>query len=74
MEVLQVFMENPERVLTKQEIYERAWKAHYITGENSVATHVHKLRKRLEQIGAEDRIETKWGIGYRFRVKAGGKK
>lgn len=71
MEVLQVFMENPERVLTKQEIYERAWKAHYITGENSVATHVHKLRKRLEQIGAEDRIETKWGIGYRFCIKAG---
>lgn len=69
MEVLQVFMENPERVLTKQEIYEKAWKAHYIVGENSVATHVHKLRKRLEQIGAEGRIETKWGIGYRFRIE-----
>lgn len=69
LEVLQVLMENPERVLTKQEIYEKAWKAHYISGENSVATHMHKIRKKLGQIGAEKHIETKWGIGYRFRVK-----
>lgn len=69
MEVLQVLMENPGRVLSKQEIYEKAWKAHYVSGENSVATHMHKIRKRLEQIGAESYIETKWGIGYRFRVK-----
>lgn len=71
LEVLQVLMENPERVLTKQEIYEKAWKAHYIPGENSVATHMHKIRKKLERIGAEDYIETKWGIGYRFRLRGG---
>lgn len=69
MEVLQVLMENPERILTKQEIYEKAWKAHYIAGENSVATHMHKIRKKLERIGAEGHIETKWGIGYRFRAR-----
>ena len=74
MEVLRVLMENPERVFTKQEIYEKAWKAHYVPGENSVATHMHKIRKRLEKIGAEGHIETKWGIGYRFRVKAAQRK
>lgn len=68
-EVLQVLMEHPDRILTKQEIYEEAWDADYISGENCVATHVHKIRKKLEAIDAGDYIETKWGIGYRFRVK-----
>lgn len=68
-EVLQVLMEHADHILTKQEIYEKAWDADYISGENCVATHVHKIRKKLEAIDAGDYIETKWGIGYRFRVK-----
>lgn len=68
-EVLQALMEHADHILTKQEIYEKAWDADYISGENCVATHVHKIRKKLEAIGAGDYIETKWGIGYRFRVK-----
>ena len=70
VEVLQVLMEHAGHVLTKQEIYEKAWNTSYIMGENSVPVHVSKIRKKLESIGAEKCIETKWGVGYRFRVEA----
>ena len=69
VEVLQVLMEHAGQVLTKQEIYEKAWNTSYIMGENSVPVHVSKIRKKLESIGAEKCIETKWGVGYRFRVE-----
>lgn len=68
-EVLQVLMEHADCCLTKQEIYENAWNASYIVGENCVAMHVSRIRKKLETIGGENYIETKWGVGYRFRVK-----
>lgn len=68
VEVLQVLMEHANHVLTKQEIYEKAWNTSYIMGENSVPVHVSKIRKKLETINAEKCIETKWGTGYRFRV------
>ena len=68
VEVLQVLMEHAGHVLTKQEIYEKAWNTSYIMGENSVPVHVSKIRKKLESIDAEKCIETKWGVGYRFRV------
>ncbi len=69
--ILQVLMEHTNHTLTKQEIYEKVWRAHYIAGENCIATHVSKIRKKLMKIGAEGYIETKWGIGYRFRAKNG---
>lgn len=72
-EVLQTLMENADHTLTKQEIYERTWKASYVAGENCVATHVSKIRKKLETIGAGHYVETQWGVGYRFRVKKGKK-
>lgn len=70
-EVLQVLMEHANHVLTKQEIYEKAWNTSYIMGENCVPVHVSKIRKKLESIDAEKCIETKWGIGYRFKVEKG---
>lgn len=68
-EVLQVLMEHADSCLSKQEIYEEAWNASYIAGENCVAMHVSRIRKKLESIDAGNYIETKWGVGYRFRVK-----
>ena len=68
-EVLQVLMEHAGHVMTKQEIYEKAWNTPYIMGENCVPVHVSKIRKKLETIDAGKCIETKWGIGYQFKVE-----
>lgn len=66
-EVLRVLMENAGKEMSKQEIYEQAWKMPYIEGENSVANHVAKLRKKIEDNEKYPQfILTKWGFGYSF--------
>lgn len=64
--ILQVLMEHADSILSKKEIYEKAWEEAYLEGENSVATHISKLRKKMENAGTPRYIETKWGVGYRF--------
>lgn len=45
-EVLRVLMENAGTEMSKQEIYEQAWKMPYMEGGNSVANHVTEIRKK----------------------------
>lgn len=70
-EVLRVLMENAGKEMSKQEIYEQAWKMPYVEGENSVANHVSKLRKKIEDNEKLPKfILTRWGYGYSFRQSA----
>ncbi len=70
-EVLRVLMENAGKEMSKQEIYEQAWKMPYVEGENSVANHVAKLRKKIEDNEKMPQfILTRWGFGYSFAQSA----
>ena len=70
-EVLRVLMENAGKEMSKQEIYEQAWKMPYMEGENSVANHVAKLRKKIEDNEKIPKfILTRWGYGYSFGQSA----
>ncbi len=64
--ILRLLMENPDTVLTKDDIYGRVWgEAHY--GDMSTVTvHIRRLREKLEEDpGRPTLIETVWGLGYR---------
>lgn len=70
-EVLRVLMENAGKEMSKQEIYEKAWKMPYMEGENSVANHVAKIRKKIEDNERMPQfILTRWGFGYSFKQSA----
>lgn len=70
-EVLRVLMENAGKEMSKQEIYEQAWKMPYVDGENSVANHVAKIRKKIEDNEKLPKfILTRWGFGYSFNKSA----
>ena len=70
-EVLRVLMENAGKEMSKQEIYEQAWKMPYVEGENSVANHVAKIRKKIEDNEKIPKlILTRWGFGYSFAQSA----
>ena len=51
--ILQLFMEEPGKVFTKQQIYERAWGDEYMASDNSVMVGISKLRTKLEHNGKE---------------------
>ena len=66
--VLQVLMESADVLVSRKDIYEKAWGLPYVNvRENTVAMHISKLRRKMKDDGEISRyIETKWGEGYRF--------
>ncbi len=65
-ELLHLFMLNPDRVLTKKEIYRHIWKHdHY--DENNLRVYINRLRKLLDSPSSPGRhFQAIRGIGYRF--------
>ncbi|PER61045.1 response regulator transcription factor [Bacillus thuringiensis] len=65
--LLTLFMENPGRIFTKKQIFERVWSDHYYSDDNAIMVHISRLREKL---GDSPRnpvyIKTIRGLGYRF--------
>lgn len=68
--ILTLFMDNPGRVFSNREIYDRVWRGAGYSGlENSVPVHIRHLREKLEINPAEPRfIKVVWGQGYKLDV------
>lgn len=68
LQILQCFLRNPNRILTKEQLYEAVWGEPYIDGDKTVMVHIRYLREKLEiDPGSPSVIETVRGIGYRVR-------
>jgi len=66
-ELLLLFMRNPDRVFAKEEIYERLWGDEHYGDPSTVTVHIRRLREKIEDDpSAPRRIETVWGMGYRW--------
>lgn len=62
--IMKLFMENPGRVFTKQQIFEAGWEDTYMVSDNSVMVCISKLRAKLDNGGQH--ISTIRGLGYRM--------
>jgi len=62
-DLLAVLLEEPGRVVPRQELYARVWDPVWIGSGKTLDVHVAGLRKKL---GQSDLIETVRGVGYRF--------
>ncbi|HSB93466.1 MAG TPA: response regulator transcription factor [Flavitalea sp.] len=67
-QLLEYFIANQRRVLTKSAIAEHIWGDEYLQVGNYdfIYTHIKNLRKKLVNAGGEDYIKTVHGAGYRF--------
>lgn len=63
--VMELLMEHPGRVFTKQQIYEKGWGETYMAAENNVMVCISKLRAKLSD-DANIYIRTIRGLGYRL--------
>ena len=64
--ILELLLTNPERVFSKQEIYDYAWEYFYIGENKTVNVHISNIRKKLKAVTDEEYIDTVWGIGFRL--------
>lgn len=63
--IMKLFMEEPGKVFTKQQIYERGWGEEYLVSDNNIMVCISKLRGKLDVDGREY-IKTIRGLGYRL--------
>lgn len=59
---------NPNRVFSKEQLFERIWGLDAYGDTSTVTVHIRKLREKIELDSSNPQyIETIWGAGYRFK-------
>ena len=62
--LLELFLKNPNRLLSRQYIAENAWDISFDTGTNVIDVYVNFLRNKIEKGFDRKLIHTKIGMGY----------
>lgn len=65
--ILELLLENPQKIYSKQNLYESIWNEPYAYDNDTINTHMSNLRKKIKEYVKDDYIETVWGIGYRLK-------
>ncbi len=65
--ILTLLMDNPNRVFSIEEIYERVWNEPAYNNVDTVTVHIRRIREKIEINSKEPRyLKVVWGIGYKF--------
>lgn len=64
--ILEMLLSYPNKVFSKQDIYDYAWNDIYIGEDKTINVHISNIRKKLKAVSSEEYIETVWGIGFRL--------
>lgn len=68
-ELLELLMENVNRVLTRGQIIDRVWGANYFGDTKTLDVHIKRLRSKIEEDPARPMyIQTVRGLGYKFEI------
>jgi DNA-binding response OmpR family regulator len=58
---------NPRHVFSRDQLMDRVWGHEAALGAGTVTVHIRRLRSKIETDAAHPRrLETVWGVGYRF--------
>ncbi len=70
-ELINFFVANKNRMLTKESIAEHLWGDDIDLADNFafIYTHINNLRKKIMKKGGKDYIKTVYGMGYKFSDK-----
>lgn len=67
-ELVDLFVKNPGRVYTRENLLDIAWGVDYPGDVRTVDVHIRRLREKIEENPAEPLyIKTKWGVGYYYK-------
>ncbi len=64
--LLRLFLRSGGRVVTRTVLEEAMFGFNDEVGSNAIDVYIHRLRKRLDALGATATVQTERGVGYRF--------
>ncbi|HEY8889020.1 MAG TPA: response regulator transcription factor [Clostridium sp.] len=68
-DILKILSINPNKVFSKDNIFEKVWGVDSFGDVGTVTVHIRKLREKIEVDPSNPKyIETIWGVGYRFQL------
>lgn len=62
--ILLLLMQMKGKVVSRERLMEALWETDSFVDENTLSVNVNRLRKRLDAVGLENFITTKFGVGY----------
>ena len=66
-DLLALLMEHPDRVFTREALYQQVWGGEYYGEDNTVNVHISNLRGKLAKASpGREYIKTVWGIGFKL--------
>ncbi len=67
-DLLELFLKNPDRVYTRENLLDILWGIGYPSEERTIDVHMRRLREKIEDNPAEPKyLKTKWGVGYYYK-------
>ena len=67
-DVLELLMQNPNRVYSRENLLNLVWGYEYPGDVRTVDVHIRRLREKIESNPSDPKyVHTKWGVGYYFR-------
>ena len=64
--IMELLLKHPQKVFTKNEIYEYAWEEYYMGEDKTINVHISNIRQKMKKITQEEYIETVWGMGFKL--------
>ncbi|AQS08881.1 response regulator protein GraR [Clostridium saccharobutylicum] len=64
VKILSYLINNKGSIVKRDSLMEYLWKADYFVDDSTLNVNINRLRKKLEEIGIENPIETRRGLGY----------
>ncbi|MDS0524461.1 response regulator transcription factor [Clostridium sp. SHJSY1] len=62
--ILNILMKKKQSIVSRNEIMDFLWQSDEFVDDNTLTVNINRLRRKLENLGAKDYIQTKRGQGY----------
>lgn len=62
--VLYTLIKNKEKIVSRNDLMKALWQSNEFVDDNTLTVNINRLRKKIDEIGAEGYLQTKRGQGY----------
>ena len=66
LKIMELLLQRPDKVFSKNEIYEYAWDDYYMGEDKTINVHISNIRKKIKEFTDKEYIETVWGLGFKM--------
>ena len=65
--ILKLLCENPNRIFSAEEIYQKAWNDDVFISDNTISVHIRNIREKIEINPKKPKyLKVVWGLGYKI--------